>query len=133
MVTDYVSRNQALLQYANQKIDVAVVRDGTLAFENPSGNSMQALLDNGYSYNIMSEALINGENAHDIQDQTIYPDGPGYKALVLSEVSTISVESMETILDYAKAGIPIISYSSNPSKVYGTEKSDNTDANAHVR
>ena len=65
MVTDYVSRNQALLQYANQKVDVAVVRDGTLAFKNPSGNSMQALLDHGYSYNIMSEALINGENAHD--------------------------------------------------------------------
>ena len=128
MVTDYVSRNQALLQYANQKVDVAVVRDGTLAFKNPSGNSMQALLDHGYSYNIMSEALINGENAHDVQNQMIYPDGPGYKALVLSEVSTISVESMETILDYAKAGIPIISYSSNPSKVYGTEKSDNMDA-----
>lgn len=126
-VTDYVSRNQAILQYGQEKVDVAVVRDGAQAFENPSGNSFQSLLDNGYSYNIMSEALLDGENARKVEDGQIYRDGPGYKAVVLTEVSTISPESMEAVLDYAKAGIPVISYSSHPSKVYGTEKGENTD------
>ena len=127
MLTGYVSRNQALLQYSNQTIDVAVVRDAREAFENPSGNSFQAVLDNGYSYNIMSEALLLGENAQKVSNGKIYEDGPGYRAVVLNEVDTMSCKAMDVLLKYAKAGIPIIAVNSNPSLVYGTNKADNND------
>ena len=128
MVTDYVARNQAVLQNGTAKVDVAIVRDGTLSFENPSGNSFQALLDNGYSYNIMSEALLNSENAQIVENGRIYPDGPGYRAVILDRVVIISADAMQTILKYARAGVPVIVYASDPGMVYGTEKPGNTDA-----
>ena len=128
MLTDYVSRIQALMQYTTQKIDVVAVRDGTEAFENPSGNSLQAVLDHGYSYNIMSEALLLGENAQKVSNGKIYEDGPGYRAVVLNEVTTMSCDAMDVILRYAAAGIPVIAVDSSPSTVYGTENAHNNDA-----
>lgn len=128
MLTDYVARSQALLQYTNQTIDVAIVRDATEAFENPSGNSFQAVLDHGYSYNIMSEALLLGENAQKISNGKIYEEGPGYRAIILDDVHTMSCKAMDVLLNYAKAGIPIIAVNSNPTTVYGTNKANNSDA-----
>ena len=41
-----------------QKVDVALLNDTSSSFSILSGNCMQGLLDNGYSYNILSEALL---------------------------------------------------------------------------
>lgn len=128
MVGNYVARTQALLQYGTQKVDVAVVRDGAAVSNLGSGNSYQTLLSNGYSYNIMSEALLRGENAQKISNGKIYEDGPAYKAIILDSITTMSPDVMDVLISYAKAGIPIVSVSSNPSKVYGTEMGDRLDA-----
>ena len=128
MVNNYVARIQALLQYGTQKADVVVVRDGTTVSNLGSGNSFQTLLDNGYSYNLMSEALLLGENAQKISNGMIYEDGPGYRAVILNSVTTMSPDALDTILKYAEAGIPVVCVNSNAAKVYGTEKEGYTDA-----
>ena len=53
-IADFMSRNQALLQNGTAKVDVALLNDTSSSFSILSGNCMQGLLDNGYSYNILS-------------------------------------------------------------------------------
>lgn len=124
-VTDYLSRIQALMQYSTQKVDVAVLQDYHLAFENPSGNAYQALLDNGYSYNLLTDGMLaNSPNAAKIRNQTIYPAGPGYKAVLLDSVETLSISTVNMLSAYADAGIPIILLNTDPetATVYGTDQ-----------
>ena len=128
MITDYVARIQAIAQNGTAKVDVAVLIDGESIFRAPNGNSLPTLLDHGYSYNLMSEAILKSENAQKTDGGVIYADGPAYKAVVLRNVNTISEAAMDVLLAYAQAGIPIVSMGSDPSQVYGTEKEGNTAA-----
>ena len=122
-VTDYLSRIQALLQYTKQKVDVAVLQDYHEAFENPSGNSFQSLLDNGYSYNLLTNGLLNSEDARKISGGVISPAGPAYKAVILDQVETLTLSSLNLLLAYADGGIPIILFDCDPAtaRVYGSD------------
>lgn len=126
-VYDYIARNQTVLQHTTAKIDLAILGDKSKAFNFSSGNAFQNLLNLGYSYNVLSEALLQSPNGK-VSNKQLYADGPGYKALILNEVTTISVEGIAQVLAYANAGLPIILYNSNPSQVYGTETGANNDA-----
>lgn len=126
-LTDYMSRNQALLQNGTAKVDVAILNDTSSSFSILSGNSMQELLDVGYSYNILSEAVLKSDNAA-VSDGQLYADGPGYKAVVLNEANVLSVSTLEKLNAYAESGLPVVLYNSDPSQVYGTETDGNTDA-----
>jgi len=128
-VTDYVARIQAILQIGTAKVDVAVLVDNTAVFSSGRGNTFPTLLDNGYSYNILSESLLMSDNAQKTGGQVIYADGPAYKAIVLENITCLSAEGMQQLIKYAKDGIRIVSMNSNPSFVYGTEKGNETDAN----
>ena len=128
MLANYLARTQAVLQHGTAKIDIAVLIDDTDVFRAPSGRSLPTLLNNGYSYNLMSKAILQSENASKTEGGVIYADGPAYKAVVLKEVTTMSAESMDILIAYAEAGIPIVAMNSDPSGVYGTEKDAETDA-----
>jgi len=110
-VGNYIARNQAVLQNGTAKIDVAVLG---------SGRFTDTLLDNGYSFTTLTEALLHAKNAA-VTNKRIYSDGVGYKALVVSGVRTISVNSMKKILEFAENDLPIIFYNSDPSNVSGTD------------
>ena len=129
LVTDYVSRIQAIMQTGTAKVDVAVLVDNAAVFSSGRGNTFPTLLDSGYSYNILSESLLMSENAQKTGGQAIYADGPAYKAIVLENITCLSVKGMEQLIKYAKDGISIVSMNSNPSIVYGTQKGSETDAN----
>ncbi|WP_270739754.1 glycosyl hydrolase [Massilioclostridium coli] len=125
-IADFMSRNQALLQNGTAKVDVALLNDTSSSFSILSGNCMQGLLDNGYSYNILSEALLKSKNAN-VTNGVLYEDGPSYKAVILNEANVLSVDTLEKLNQYADAGLPIILYNCSPSQVYGTETADNND------
>lgn len=110
-VGNYIARNQAVLQNSTVKIDVAVLG---------SGRFTDTLLDNGYSYTSFSESLLHTGNSK-VTNKQIYSEGVGYKALILSGVKTISVESMKKLQEFAENGLPIIFYNCNPSNVSGTD------------
>ena len=88
---------------------------------------MQALLDRGYSYNIMSEPVLKLDNAV-VRNGVLAPEGPGYRALIIKDAAKMSVTVMEKVLDYTGSGLPVIFYNSDITRVYGTDKSDNNDA-----
>lgn len=117
---DYMSRIQAVLQNGDAKIDLAVLIDKESTFDFESGNRFQQLLDNGWSYNLVSESVLDHENAV-VTEGRLAADGPGYKALIVDEVSMISSKGLDRILQYAEDGLPIIVLNSNINRVYGSE------------
>ena len=121
--TSYMSRIQAVLQKGTAQIDLAVLVDKESTFDFESGNRFQNLLDSGYSYNLISEAILESDNAY-VEDGKLAPEGPAFKALILDRVNTFDVENMEKVIEYAKRGLPVIVYDSTFSKVYGSNVED---------
>ena len=121
----YMARTQAVLQEGTAKIDVLFLKDSSSGSNLGSGNSFQTLLNEGYSYNMSTEAIFESENAT-VSNNVLAEDGPAYKVLVLNSVSQISAEGMETVVEYAKAGLPIVLYNCSVSDVYGLETETNT-------
>lgn len=121
--TSYMSRIQAVLQKGTAQIDLAVLVDKESTFDFESGNRFQNLLDSGYSYNLISEAILESDNAY-VEDGKLAPEGPAFKALILDRVNTFDVENMEKVIEYAKSGLPVIVYDSTFSKVYGSNVED---------
>lgn len=121
--TSYMSRIQAVLQKGTAQIDLAVLVDKESTFDFESGNRFQNLLDSGYSYNLISEAILESENAY-VEDGKLAPEGPAFKALILDRVNTFDVENMEKVIEYAKSGLPVIVYDSTFGKVYGSNVED---------
>ena len=124
-LTGYMARTQAVLQEGTAKIDVLFLKDSSSGSSLGSGNTFQELLNEGYSYNLTTEALFESENMV-VTNGVLDEDGPAYKALVLNSVSSISSGGMETILEYAKAGLPIVLYNTNVTDIYGLETETNT-------
>lgn len=126
-ISNYFGRIQTVLQDGTAKIPVAILNDQTSAYNCLNGDSFDKLLDNGYTYNILSEVVLEEEGAV-AKDGVLCPDGPAYQAMILNSIENISCETLEKINSYADAGVKIYVYNSSPSKVYGTEKEGNNDA-----
>jgi hypothetical protein len=117
-VGNYLARNQAILQNATHKIDVAVLGGGGFGGMGGGGSFTDTLLDNGYSFSEFTEALLHTENSV-VTNQRLFSDGVGYKALIVNGMSTCTVASMEKIEEFAKNGLPIIFVGSGPADVSG--------------
>mgnify|MGYP003278999812 CR=1 FL=1 len=100
-LTGYMARSQAVLQSGVQKVDVAVLESG-----------QQTLLDNGYSYDILSDTMLTYADptqvkVNDQGQKIIYADGPSYKALIVRADTLEGMENKADILSYAAAGFPV--------------------------
>ncbi|MBB6390537.1 glycosyl hydrolase [Microbacterium thalassium] len=123
----YVARSQAVMQAGEADVDLAVLLGTNTGFQIQNGNSMQVLLDEGFSYNLLSEALLDEPSAV-VDGGVLAPDGPAYDALIVRQADRMSAPAVQKLADYADAGLPVILYDSEISRVYGTQKPGNTDA-----
>jgi hypothetical protein len=121
--TAYMARIQAVLQEGEAQVDLAVLIDKKHTFDFESGNRFQNLLDAGFSYNLISEATMTGEDAV-VAGGRLAPDGPAYKALIVDEVSILSLEGIEKLIRYAEDGLPVVVYKSDIGRVYGSNVAD---------
>ena len=119
--TGFMSRVQAVLQKGVAKIDLAVLIDKESSFDFESKNRFQKLLDYGYSYNLVSESVLDHPNAV-VSNNVLAPEGPAYKALIVDQVNMISLAGMERLVEYANAGLPIILFGSDIKRVYGSDR-----------
>lgn len=97
--TGYMARTQAVLQSGTQKQDLAVFSTG-----------WSELLNHGYCYDILSDALLAAaEDSSVSADGSIFSDGPGYRAVVISEseLAALGAENREKILAWAAEGLPV--------------------------
>ena len=116
-----MSRIQTIMQKGVAKIDLAVLIDKESSFDFESKNRFQRLLDSGYSYNLLSESLLDHPNAV-VSDNVLAPEGPAYKALIVDHVNAISLAAMQRLVEYASAGLNIILFGSDIKRVYGSDK-----------
>ncbi|MCV2395889.1 glycosyl hydrolase [Actinotalea sp. M2MS4P-6] len=123
----YVARTQSVMQTGQAKVDVAVLIGSDAGYSISSGNSLQSLLDAGYSYNVLSQALLEEPTAV-VTDGVLDPEGSQYQALVVKDAAKLSLATVETLIGYADAGLPIVVMGDGPTRVYGTNKVDDNDA-----
>ncbi|MDQ7909032.1 glycosyl hydrolase [Phytohabitans sp. ZYX-F-186] len=124
--TGYVTRSQAVMQAGKAKVDLAVLLGTDTGYSVQTGNSLQELLNRGYCYNLLSEALLSGKQAT-VRDGVLAPDGPAYKALVVRGAIRMSAPIAKKLLEYADRGLRIVLFNSAIARVYGTNKPDNND------
>jgi len=124
----YVARTQTLFQNGKPKVDLAVLLGTEAAFNIQSGNSMQTLLDKGYSYDLLSEALLKLSSAK-VENGVLCTSGPAYRAIIAREAKIFSAKTIQSLIEYAKNGLPIILYNCDIKRIYGTNRADNNDTN----
>ena len=127
-LTGYITRTQAVMQNGAAKVDLAILNDTEESFNLITRNSNQALLDAGYSYNILDESVLGLDSAV-VTNGVLNENGPAYKAIILDDVSMLSALTAEKLIGYAEAGLPVILKNSDPNRIYGTEKGEDTVAN----
>jgi hypothetical protein len=123
-ITDYVSSIQALLQNGTNKVDVAFLRDKSESFNFSFGDAYAMLMNNGYSYNLMSEQAFMHEKTIKnavAENGMIYTNGPAYKALIIDNNKYISGAMADRLVQFADAGVPILFVGDLPAHTYGTE------------
>lgn len=67
----------------------------------------------GYSYSYLSPENFNLPEA-EVNNATLGPDGPAYKALVITSSSNMTLSGVRYIQDYANSGLPVILSGGDP-------------------
>ncbi|MCL2164740.1 MAG: hypothetical protein FWH55_10215 [Oscillospiraceae bacterium] len=133
VMTDYFTRAQTAMQQGKADMDLAYYRvyEMTNTLIRSSFNSVMQEVDKaGYTYDYVTAAMLAQENAGKKDGLTVIePDGPSYKALVIDQrragnlTSPTTVEPFpmrldiaEKILNYAKAGLPVVVVGDPPGK-----------------
>jgi len=129
-LTDYVARTQAVLQGGVVKIDLAILQ-GSDRQGSPSSNSnsLQTLMDAGWSYHIIDDRMVQTPNAvvtNGLLDEkgptNGIDDGPAYQALIVSGADVLQVATVKKLIEYANEGLPIFLFNSSMARVYGTDQ-----------
>lgn len=119
ILTEYISRNQAILNNGTSKVDLLIYDENAYdpwnRAEGGDGSAFNSLLDAGYTYdNVMSEGLLMEQLK--AEEGLLCAEGPAYKALIVNEMDSSNVEILEKLLNVAENGVPVIFYQSAPEK-----------------
>ena len=124
-ISGYFARNQEVMQTGRNTPDVGVlIQTGYVAagygapyFTADTREASQVLKDGGnhvgWTNEMISESILDLPNAT-VRDKRLAPDGPNFKALVLegdvafSRSILLRVATAQKLLDWAKAGLPIV-------------------------
>ncbi len=95
----------------------------------------EALQDAGYSYDFITGALMQFDEAT-VTDGILAADTAGYKAIIFDAegardaqdvpVDQISLDAVESFVEYAKAGLPIVMVGSYPNALIGMASEEET-------
>jgi hypothetical protein len=136
-LTDYWARGTYVLQSGTPKTDVAVYRDGfltTAAQGQTNTETLKPLFDalglerRGFSLGYVDPAgLTEGAAAG---DGVLYPDGPGYRTLIIDE-RALPADAAEAIADQAEKGLAVVLVGTLPDR--GTSYADRAAGDVRVR
>ena len=122
----YIARNQGVLQAGVARVDLAVLEGSDARFTLPASDSLPAALSLGFSYNVLDEHMLQLPAAT-VRGGVLAPDGPAYRAVVVSQAARLSVAAVQALIGYARAGLPVVLYKCAITRVFGTSKADNSD------
>lgn len=134
-VTGYINRTQYVLQQGVQKTDIAIYRQEFNAAIWQKGFTEfyydDELADSGYSYQFFSRGLFDLPSAA-VTNNVLNENGPAYKAMIVDNDSAKLCDGMEavpnevaqSILSYAKSGLPVVIIGELPSRSLYQEDDD---------
>jgi hypothetical protein len=141
---DYFARTTTVLTQGAAKMDIAVYNrnySNSAAFGTTDVSNKHwqdtALQRAGYTWDYMTDASMDLSNAT-VTDGVLAANGPAYKALVFDQFllptasttrGTLTVKAAQKMLDYAKAGLPVI-FVGNPLNSGTYPATTDTDLNA---
>lgn len=125
-ITDYIARLQTILQEGTRKVDLAILPNVQGIYELGEGNSHQKLLDLGYSYNLIDENVLHLPYCQ-IGNGVLFPEGPGYRVLVLANCDYLHEATVKKILELAKHGQTVALLGNTPNQVFGISRPGNQD------
>jgi hypothetical protein len=109
-VLDWFARSSFVLQSGIPKRDVVFYEKLTTPLDEPSfpHNYMpNDLVDAGYAYGYLSPDNFQLPQAV-VTDGVLALDGPAYRALIIRQNDTLTVDGVSKIAEFANAGLPII-------------------------
>lgn len=112
-LSGYMARMQSVLQGGKPAVDLAVYEADTFTGESPE---IAALLNEGYSYDILSNGLMCAE-ALTVTDGRLTAGDVAYDALVVYDVAEMPLAVAEKLEAIAQAGLPVIFYMQTPGTV----------------
>ncbi|KAE9580138.1 hypothetical protein CGMCC3_g3845 [Colletotrichum fructicola] len=110
----YLAFSQKLLQESGASIDVAILNQDwgvTAAWDDSSLN------DAGYSYQFPTPYLLEKHGVA-VRDGVLAAEGPGYRALIINNQTTMESNTAELVLSYGKAGLPVVISGNSPSTTF---------------
>lgn len=125
-ITDYIARLQTILQEGTRKVDLAILPNIQGIYELGEGNSHQQLLDLGYSYNLIDENVLQLPYCQ-TGNGVLFPEGPGYRVLVLADCDYLHESTVKKVLELAKQGQPVALLGKTPNQVFGVSRPGNQD------
>ncbi|KAJ5954301.1 hypothetical protein N7501_008580 [Penicillium viridicatum] len=104
----YISRAQFILRQGNPKFDVAFInKDSATDPEWVTKYGRDDLIDAGYIYTYLSPDNLELPEAS-VDNGVLASQGPGIKAIVVTQDANITVSAIQRLKDYAAKGLPII-------------------------
>ncbi|KAL0569874.1 hypothetical protein V5O48_012093 [Marasmius crinis-equi] len=126
---DFVARNQYVLQAGVTKVDVALYRKA-YDITSRSGSSpfpSNSLINAGYTYEYVSPENFKLPGVS-VSNNRLAPDGPAYKAFVLSRIQNITVDAVQSLINFTNDGLPIVFVGALPNGIPGFDPDGSQDA-----
>ncbi|KAJ6488564.1 hypothetical protein C8R47DRAFT_484312 [Mycena vitilis] len=114
---DFLKHTQYVLQSGVAKVDIAIYRkDYDIAGTPPfAGDS---LISTGYTYEYVSPENLKLPGVL-VANGRLAPSGPAYKAFILNDGPNVTVDTSQTLLQYAQSGLPIVISGAVPNDIPG--------------
>lgn len=119
-VTGWLSRMQSVLRHGQQKVDVAIYRQGY--YQDGTIYADPGLGARGYSYDFVDAVQLDHPESR-VQRGRLYPDGPAYRALILDNQDALPLRTASGILEDTRAGLPVVVVGAPPSRTPGVPQS----------
>lgn len=153
-INAYFSRNQQVLTQGAAKVDVAVYMDN-FSYPQPWGelSANGWGIDNhrfwqdlglqraGYTWDYLNNSLLQLPNAK-VTNGVLAADGPAYRALIFDATQgprtntargDLTIEGAQKMLEYARAGLPVVFVGPLPTQVPGDAPEDDATLAALVQ
>lgn len=134
-INDSLGRLQLVLRQGTPRFDLAVYwQDFGLDGHGTTGAGSHTLLRSrsplaaaGYTWEYLSPANLR-EHGATVRRGQLFPDASGYRALLLKDQRTMSVEIARTLLARVRDGLPVVVVGALPSATPGARDTTGEDA-----
>ena len=114
-ISSYMARTQYVLQTGANKVDIAIYESERNAQEHLQNYTDPSLGQAGYTYQFFTDGLFELDSAS-VSGGVLNADGPAYKAMVVRDEDCITLDVANKLLEYAKAGLPIVVIGDAPNR-----------------